>query len=162
MGPQRHHLFNTDKLAYVKGKKPDVDCILCAIRDSHPDVERLLVYEEDLFLITLNLYPFNPGHLMIFPRRHVTSLQELNDKEALALHRLTVTVTDAIDAEFSPSGYNIGFNLGQASGASIAHIHRHIVPRYPNELGFIDIISGDRIMVVDPREVQARLQRRLG
>ena len=79
----RDYLFNTGKIKYVKGDKPAVECILCAIRDGSPEVKDLTVYRGDSFIVAVNLFPFNPGHLMIFPRRHVTELRGLSEPEAL-------------------------------------------------------------------------------
>lgn len=155
------HLFNTEKIRYVKGKKPDVTCILCAIRDKNPEVAVLEVFRTEKFIASVNLYPYNPGHLMIFPLRHVEDFRELSGDEVSDLHRITSKMITVIEEEFNPLGFNIGFNLGKESGASIAHLHQHIVPRYGNELGFIDILSGTRIMVVDPSEVMNRLRKRL-
>ncbi len=156
----RTYLFNTEKINYVKGKKPDVDCILCAIRDKHPDVESLEITRTQNFIVTVNLYPFNPGHLMIFPARHVEDLQSLTDDEALELHSLVKRSISILNEEFSPHGYNVGYNLGKGSGASISHIHVHIVPRYENEIGFIDVIDGARVVVVDPVIVMQKLRER--
>jgi len=78
----------------------------------------------------------------------------------VALHELTIKVIDIIKEEFNPSGFNVGFNIGLWSGASISHIHLHIVPRFPNELGFLDVISHTRVMVVDPLVVCANLKKR--
>lgn len=147
----RTYLFNTEKFRYVRGDKPAVECILCAIRDHHPDVESLTVHETDYSVITLNLYPYNPGHLMIFPRRHVTALGDLSDAEALDIHHLSVRAVRVLDAVYAPHGYNAGYNIGQPAGGSIPHLHLHIVPRYANEAGFIDVLSGERIFIEDPR-----------
>jgi len=156
----RNHLFNTEKIKYVRGEKPDVECILCSMRDKDEKVKSLEVYRTESFMICVNLYPFNPGHLMIFPLRHVTELTELTDTEALQMHKLLAESITHIKEEFSPSGFNIGYNIGSGSGASISHIHQHIVPRYENEVGFIDVLSGTRIVVVDPVEVKERLTAR--
>lgn len=156
----RNYLFNTEKIKYVKGDKPDVACILCAIRDGSPDVEDLAVYRTDGAIITVNLYPFNPGHLMVFPARHVEDPGDLTDDEALEMHHLTAQAIAALKEEFNPSGFNIGYNLGGGSGASVLHIHQHIVPRYENEVGFLDVLAGTRIIVVDPAEVMDRLKKR--
>lgn len=153
----RTYLFNTEKIKYVKGAKPDVDCILCAIGRMDPRVKDLTVYSSKLFSVAVNLYPFNPGHLMIFPKRHVFSPGELTAEEALEMHRLLVLSIKIIDREFSPSGYNTGYNLGQGSGASIPHLHQHVVPRYANEVGFLDVLSGTRVIVSDPVEVMEKL-----
>jgi len=156
----RDYLFNTNKIDYVRGDKPDVECILCAIRDRSEKITCLEVYRTEHFIISVNLYPFNPGHLMIFPSRHVEVLEELTDDEALEMHKLLARAISILDSEFNPSGYNIGCNLGRGSGASIGHIHQHIIPRYENEVGFIDVIAGARVVVVDPVVVMERLRKR--
>jgi len=156
----RDHLFNTEKIKYVKGDKPAVECILCAVRDGSPEVKDLTVYSSERFIVAVNLYPFNSGHLMIFPARHVTSLGALDDAEAMELHRLTVKTIEILEAEFAPAGFNVGYNLGRGSGASIGHVHVHIVPRYENEVGFLDVLAGSRVVVVDPVEARDRLRKR--
>jgi len=158
----RNHLFNTDKLKYVNGDRPGVACILCAIRDRDPDVVNLEVARRGGFIVSVNLYPFNPGHVMIFPERHVERLQDLTDDEALGLHRLAADVLTALEEEFRPAGFNAGYNLGRHSGASIAHIHLQVVPRYANEVGFLDVLAGTRLAVTDPVEMRDRLRKRLG
>ena len=155
---ERSYLFNTDKIKYVKGEKPAVECILCAIRDKNPLVKDLTLFRNNSFIVALNLYPFNPGHLMIFPSRHVESITSLTEAEVLGMHKLLKSSIEIIDNEFSPHGYNVGYNLGNGSGASIPHIHQHIVPRYNNEIGFLDVLSGTRVIVIDPLEVMEKLK----
>lgn len=155
---ERSYLFNTEKIKYVKGEKPSVGCILCAIRDNNPQVKNLNVHTTDKFIIAVNLFPFNPGHVMIFPKRHICRISDLTLSEAEEMHSLLVTAIEIIDDEFNPSGYNIGYNLGEGSGASIPHIHQHIVPRYSNEVGFLDVLSGTRVIVSDPVDVMEKLK----
>jgi len=155
---ERQYLFNTSKLEYVKGKKPDVSCILCAVIEGDDRVEDLTVYKDDFCTVALNLYPFNPGHLMIFPNRHVEELQNLTKNESDIIHRLTVLSVKIMDELLGPSGYNIGYNIGKGSGASISHLHQHIVPRYINEVGFLDVLAGARIVVSDPKDLMAHLR----
>jgi len=157
----RRYLFNTDKLRYVKGEKPQVECILCAIRDNNPEVKNLEICRSESIICTVNLFPFNPGHLMLFPARHVIDPSEMTDQESLEMHHMLVRALDAIRQEFSPAGFNIGYNLGDESGASIAHLHCHLVPRYRNETGFLDVLAGTRVVVADPVEVMERLKKRL-
>jgi ATP adenylyltransferase len=156
----RDHLFSLNKINYIKGDKPRVGCILCAINERNPLVENLEIIRTDNFILSLNLYPYNPGHVMIFPARHRVDFQDLSDTEALEMHRLMVKSISILKEEFTPSGFNIGFNLGCGSGASIDHIHQHVVPRYGNESGFMDVLSGTRIIVIDPREVLERMRKR--
>ncbi len=155
---ERNYLFNTEKIKYVKGDKPQVDCILCAIRDNNPLIKNLNVHTTEKFIIAVNLFPFNPGHVMIFPKRHICGIGDMTDDEAAEMHYLTVKTVSIIEEEYKPSGFNIGYNLGNGSGASIAHIHQHIVPRYVNEVGFLDVLSGTRVIVSDPVEAMERLK----
>jgi len=153
------NLFVPNKIDYAKGKKrPKVECILCAIVSGDDQVEKLEVYESELFIVSLNLYPYTPGHLMVFPKRHIVDIRELTNQEIIQLHTVENLCMNVLDKLYSPDGYNIGYNIGNAAGASIQHLHLHIVPRYPRELGFIDIIGGAKIVVEDPNRTQQRLR----
>ncbi|MBI1929714.1 HIT domain-containing protein [Candidatus Poribacteria bacterium] len=155
----RNNLFVPNKLAYIKGKaRPNVECILCAIIGGNDQVERLEVYQSVLFTVSLNLYPYSPGHLLIFPKRHILDSRQLTQAEILELHTVQGLCLDVLDAVYQPHGYNIGYNIGGASGASIEHLHLHVVPRYPRELGFIDIIGGAKIIVEEPKVTQQKLR----
>jgi ATP adenylyltransferase len=156
----RGFLFNTEKIKYVLGDKPQVECILCALRDRDPAVRSLELCRTGHALVTVNLYPFNPGHLMVFPLRHCIDISKLTDEEALDMHRLTARSIEILREEFTPSAFNIGYNMGRVGGGSIDHLHEHIVPRYENEVGFIDVLAGDRVIVVDPLEVMETLKKR--
>jgi ATP adenylyltransferase len=154
----REHLFVPTKMEYVNGKRPAVECILCEIASDRDTVDRLEVYRGDHFLVSLNLHPYNPGHLMVFPRRHVLHPGEFRTEEVAELHQLQLRCLEVLGALYRAQGFNVGYNLGKASGASIAHYHLHIVPRYERELGFMDIIGGAKIMVEDPIRTRDRLR----
>lgn len=152
------NLFVPNKMDYARGKKrPDVECILCAIVSGDERVEKLEVYQSELFFVSLNLYPYTPGHLIMFPKRHIVDIRELTSEEVEQSHNLQNLCLNVLDKVYSPHGYNIGYNIGSAAGASIQHLHLHIVPRYQRELGFIDIIGGAKIIVEDPNRTQQRL-----
>jgi ATP adenylyltransferase len=155
------NFFIPSKMEYVMGDRPDVECILCAIKEGDLRVKRLDVFRYKGFIISLNLYPYNAGHVMIFPERHIVDIRDLDDKEVLILNKLTKKCLDVLDELYSPAGYNLGYNLKDASGASIPHLHLHIVPRFKNELGFIDIIAGSKIIVEDPNVTRKRLMEAL-
>lgn len=157
------HLYPVNKSKYLKDKRDNKykdRCILCGIRDRDDKIKKLEVHRERGFIITINLYPYNPGHVMIFPEKHIKDIRELSKKENQILDELTSLTLDILDKEYKPHGYNIGINIGSASGASIDHLHRHIVPRYNNELGFIDILSGSKIYIEEPEETYNRLLER--
>jgi ATP adenylyltransferase len=141
------------KLNYVKGSKPQVECILCSVKNNDPRVTALKVYQEKNLFISLNLYPYNPGHLMVIPTRHVESFEQLSDHERNRIFEVVIQCQKMLRTLFSPAGFNVGYNEGDFSGASIKHVHVHVVPRYDKELGFIDIIGNGRIVVEQSDQV---------
>lgn len=151
------HRIVANKLSYSRGERPAVDCILCAVARNDPAVANLTVFRCPGHFVTLNLYPYNPGHVMIVPEPHYLDVRELSDDEILATHRLQTLTLQVLDRVYRPGGYNVGYNLGRSSGASIAHIHLQIVPRYGSEVGFFDILSDSRVIVEDPRVTRERL-----
>lgn len=154
-----HHLQAQGKLQYFRGNRPNVPCILCAVRDNHPEVTSLKVYEEEGLFISLNLYPYNPGHLMVIPKRHVEKFEDLSDRERNRLFEVVILAQKMLQGIFHPTGFNVGYNQGAYSGASIEHIHVHIVPRYKTELGFIDIIGETKIIIQDVNTVYDLIQK---
>ncbi|MCP4230482.1 MAG: HIT domain-containing protein [bacterium] len=155
----RDNLYSPHKLAYVKDgeNKLDGECILCAVAGGDDRIPDLTIAESELLLVTLNLYPYNPGHLMIFPRRHIEDIRDYTEAEWAEIRKLQNITMAVLDEAYSPQGYNVGYNVGRSSGASIPHLHQHIVPRYRSEMGVIDILSGSRILVEDPSQTRQRL-----
>ena len=153
------NLFVPNKMEYARGKKrPEVDCILCAIAEGNDKVVHLDVFRSKLFVVALNLYPYTPGHLMVFPRRHITDPRMLNEQEVTELHSIQSLCLDVLEDIYTPHGFNLGYNIGEAGGASIDHMHLHIVPRYRRETGFIDIIAGAKIIIEDPNVSLTRVR----
>jgi ATP adenylyltransferase len=151
------YFFNFEKMSYVKARHP-AGCILCLARDHSPDVMDLSVWHDDLFVASVNLYPYNPGHLLLYPCRHVEDVRELTTDEESRLMALQRWLLGLLDKGWAPHAYNIGFNMGPAAGASIDHLHLHIIPRYPRETGIADLIAGRRVLVEDPRETTRRFK----
>ncbi|WP_455382409.1 HIT domain-containing protein [Salinispira pacifica] len=151
------YFFNFEKMTYIKGPRP-VGCILCLIRDESPDVVNLTVYSTAHFIAAVNLYPYNPGHLMVFPRRHLLDIREYTREEEDDLSRVNRLLLDALDRTHAPRAFNIGYNMGPVAGASIDHIHLHIIPRYPRETGIADLLAGKRVLVEDPMRTTERLR----
>jgi ATP adenylyltransferase len=96
---------------------------------------------------------------MIFPKKHLEHYRELSVTLAAEIHRVTQKCLDVLDRQYHPHGFNVGWNLGKGSGASIPHLHCHIVPRYAGEAGFIDLLGDTRVIVEHPRDTQARLRK---
>lgn len=154
-----HNLFVPSKKDYVMGVKPEVDCILCAVRDGHPQIEKLVVHKTENFIISCNLFPFNSGHIMIFPKEHIECVRDLTHEQVIELHELQIEAMDIIEELYQCGGFNIGYNIKAPSGGSIRHLHLHIIPRYDREIGLIDIIGGAKILVEDPNITLKNLQK---
>jgi ATP adenylyltransferase len=154
------NLHAIGKLKYVQElKTSEIACILCEIVKDSEKVVVLKIYQDDLMAISLNLYPFNPGHLMVFPLRHILDFRELTELEVLRLSQLICACQDMLTEMYKPTGFNIGFNQGRAAGASIKHLHVHIVPRFNRELGYIDIIGKTRVVVEDVHSVFEKMKK---
>jgi ATP adenylyltransferase len=154
------YFFNFEKLAYIKKPKPQ-GCIICLIAEGSDEVENLSVWENEFFLLTVNLYPYNPAHLLLAPKRHVVDVRELGEEENRQLGVLEKQTLDLLDRLYAPAGYNVGYNMGRPAGASIEHLHLHIIPRYPNETGIADLIAGKRVLVENPVTTTERLREEL-
>ena len=136
-------------MEYLTEKKPD-GCILCLISTDSTEVKKLKVWENSLFVVSVNLYPYNPGHLIIFPKRHITDIREFTPEEERQMETITKYFLNILDKTHNPSAYNLGYNMGPVAGASINHLHRHLIPRYPREIGIADLIAGKKVLVEDP------------
>lgn len=143
----RSYIFTPEKARYSKGlDRPKVDCLLCSMARGDKQVETKVVFQDNKNMIVLNKFPYNPGHLMVFPKRHVEKFQDLDEEELLLFFRLAKKATILIEKTYNPQGINLGVNQGRAAGASVTHFHLHIVPRYENETGFMEIFSGSRVI----------------
>jgi ATP adenylyltransferase len=151
------YFFNFEKFAYVRGKRPE-GCVLCHIRDENPGVEDTLVYKSAHTGLAVNLYPYNPGHLLLFPLRHVTDIRNLSGEERHSMDSSLDMALEALDSLYGPAGYNIGYNMGLVAGASIEHLHLHIIPRYPREIGIAELLAGKRVLVEDVETTRQRLR----
>ena len=122
------------------------------------DEDGLVVARGELVYVVLNLYPYNPGHLMVVPYRRVSELEDLTDAESAALMAFTQKAIRVIKSVSNPMGFNVGLNLGRVSGGSLAeHLHMHVVPRWIGDSNFITIIGGSKIIPQLLRETRQLL-----
>ena len=145
-------------MEYIQMEKPE-GCILCDKPAENTDSENLILYRAGKNFVLLNTYPYNPGHLMIAPYRHVPSLEELTDEE-LGDHIQVVTRSIRVLREvFSPGGFNIGTNIGRPAGAGIDdHVHTHVVPRWPGDNNFMPVLGDVRVVPQALAETYQKLQ----
>ena len=122
-------------------------CILCDKPKENKDVLNYILYRGDKNFVIMNSYPYNPGHLMIAPFRHIASPEELADAELHEHFEIVSRSISVLRQVFSPGGFNIGINLGKAAGAGIDdHVHTHIVPRWHGDTNFMPVLSDIRVM----------------
>ncbi len=111
------------------------------------DEDGLVVARGELVYAVLNLYPYNPGHLMVVPYRRVSELEDLTDKESAELMAFTQKAIRVIKSVSRPHGFNVGLNLGASAGGSLAeHLHVHVVPRWGGDANFITIIGDSKVI----------------
>jgi ATP adenylyltransferase len=111
------------------------------------DEEGLVVARGELVYAVLNLYPYNPGHLMVVPYRRVSELEDLTEPESAELMAFTQKAIRVIKKVSRPHGFNVGLNLGTSAGGSLAeHLHVHVVPRWGGDANFITIIGGSKVI----------------
>ena len=140
------HLWAPWRMAYLTADKTD-GCFLCDKLAERADEANLIVYRGEHSFIALNLYPYNNGHLMIVPNRHVPSVESLTPEELLDLMLMVNLGLAALRNSMSPGGFNIGVNLGKAAGAGIeAHVHVHVVPRWHGDTNFMPVLSDTRVI----------------
>lgn len=151
------YLWAPWRLQYIKAA-PVEGCIFCALpREGRDREHRILVQGERAFAI-LNTFPYNSGHLMVVPRRHVAQPGELEDPEILEVFHLTTAAMQAVEETYHPAGFNIGLNIGRAAGAGIAdHLHIHVVPRWIGDTNFMPVVGEVKVLPEDLTETYDRL-----
>jgi ATP adenylyltransferase len=154
------HLWTPYRMAYIRGEgKPTGahDCPFCLIPQMD-DEEGLVVARGETVFAVLNLYPYNAGHLMLVPYRHVPDYTDLTPAEVAELGRFTQTAMRVVRAVSGAHGFNIGMNQGSVAGAGIAdHLHQHAVPRWGGDTNFMPVIGLTRVLPQVLRETRALL-----
>jgi len=157
-------LWTPHRLAYIQGAgKPtgpgaDEGCPFCAA-PALTDEEALIVARGELVYAILNLYPYNSGHVLICPYRHLADYTELTGAESAEFADYTMRAVRALRAASGPHGFNIGMNLGTVAGAGIAaHLHQHVVPRWGGDTNFMPVVGRTRVLpqlLADTRKLLA-------
>ncbi|GAA0898171.1 HIT domain-containing protein [Pseudonocardia zijingensis] len=138
-------LWTPHRLAYIKEAGAE-GCPFCRI-PTLSDEEGLIVARGATVYAVLNLHPYNPGHLMVLPYRHVAELEDLEPDEARELMEFTQAAVVAMKRVAAPHAFNVGLNLGAVAGGSLAdHLHQHVVPRWGGDANFIAVIGQTKVI----------------
>jgi ATP adenylyltransferase len=136
--------------------KPQAGCFLCRYRDDTRDAENYVVDRSEHSLIVLNRFPYNNGHLLIAPREHKATFEELSDVELLDLQLQLRRMTKLLRLVMGAEGFNIGLNLGRVAGAGLpGHLHWHMVPRWNGDVNFMPIVGDTKVI---PQSLDALFQ----
>jgi len=145
-------LWTPHRMAYIKGQDkprhtgPGQECPFCTAPSVEGDASLMVARGERVFAV-LNLYPYNSGHLMVCPYRHVADYTELDDDEVAELGLFTQHAMTTLRTVSAAQGFNIGMNQGSVSGAGVAgHLHQHVVPRWGGDTNFMAVVGGTKTM----------------
>jgi ATP adenylyltransferase len=144
------------RIKYIKAKRGKY-CLFCRVAKKK-DKKDFVFLRSKYFFSMLNLYPYNNGHTMISPYRHIQNTSSLKREEALDLIFILNKTISLLNKVLKPEGYNIGMNLGSVSGAGITgHLHIHIVPRWKGDTNFMPLISDSKVISQSLNELYRRL-----
>lgn len=154
-------LWTPHRLAYVKGGQDQFkgkdNCPFCEA-PGRGDEESLIVHRGKLAYVVLNLYPYNPGHLLVCPYRHVPDYTDLTLEETAEFAALSQQAMRVLRQVANPSGFNLGMNQGVTGGAGIAsHLHQHVVPRWGGDGNFMPIIAGTKAITQTLADVRQQV-----
>lgn len=155
-------LWSPWRIGYVansSGSKSEEECIFCDNPAAGADIDKLILHRGRSAYIMLNLYPYNNGHMMVSPFRHVAELEDLRQDEMLELMELSALGIEALKRQMKPAGFNLGLNLGKSAGAGFAgHLHVHIVPRWEGDTNFMPVTADTKVIAEDLKESYKRLR----
>ena len=143
-------LWTPHRMVYIAGDRPDQEagdgCPFCAA-PAKDDADGLVVHRGELCYVVMNLFPYNPGHVLVCPYRHLPLYVDLTDDETAEFTALTKAAIRALEAASAPMGYNLGMNLGRVAGAGIPdHLHWHVVPRWNGDTNFMPVVGQTRVL----------------
>ena len=152
------------RMAYIQAAKEqgeDGGCIFCDLPAEGDDVRTMILARGELAFVIVNSFPYNPGHLMVAPFRHIGAFTSLEAAELADVDALVARSIRALEQEMEPHGYNLGMNLGRVAGAGIPdHVHWHLVPRWNGDTNFMPVVGQTRVLPELLEETYARLRPR--
>ncbi len=141
-------LFRPDRFKYVRKLIHPEGCVFCAAAKAEEAFETLCAYKSEHSMIVLNKFPYNSGHLLVIPRRHIGDLLDLKEHEYSDLHRVLKIAIQALKQVYQPGGLNLGLNLGAVAGAGIPeHLHYHVIPRWAGDLNFFPLVAETKTVI---------------
>ncbi len=145
------------RIEYILNAEKEDGCFLCRALEEKDKPESLVVYVGENAFVVLNRYPYNPGHLMVVPKKHVSELSKLTSDERCELMELVNYSIEVLKKELSPHGFNVGINLGRCAGAGLeTHVHIHVVPRWAGDTNFMPVLADVKVI---PEHIMATYEK---
>jgi ATP adenylyltransferase len=148
-------------MEYVSAAGDSEGCIFCDQLAAGDDHAAHILYRGGKAFVMLNAFPYNTGHLMVAPLRHVAELHDLDSTELACLMELTSMSVDIVKEAMTPEGFNVGMNLGAVAGAGVpGHLHIHVVPRWGGDTNFMAVVSETKVLPEMIADTDAKLRPR--
>jgi ATP adenylyltransferase len=162
MADQR--MWSPWRMPYIRGESGrDEGCIFCLAAEAGEDEARHVLHRGRRCYVMLNAFPYNSGHVMVSPNRHVGSIEALEADELLELMTLAQRSLAALRDAYGPEGFNLGINEGEVAGAGFAgHVHLHVVPRWAADSNFMAVTAGTRVLPQSLEDSYSELRERFG
>ncbi|MBN1509095.1 MAG: HIT domain-containing protein [Sedimentisphaerales bacterium] len=158
---KQNNLWAPWRIPYIRAIEKTSDCFLCH-NYAHPekDQENLVLWRTDRSLVVLNRFPYNNGHLLVAPARHIAELGQTSEDEMLELIKLVRESQRALSLAIGPHGFNVGLNFGRCAGAGLpGHMHVHVVPRWDGDTNFMAVCSDTKVISQSLDDLLAELKK---
>ncbi len=148
------------RIPYIQGLDNKNECFICHdLKNKKDDDENLILWRTENCIVILNRFPYNNGHLLIAPTRHIPDLQQASEQELLEMTKLIREAQKALSLVIKPHGFNVGMNFGRCAGAGLpGHLHIHIVPRWDGDTNFINVCSNTNVISQSLSELLEQLK----
>ena len=160
---EHENLWAPWRIKYIQGlgeNSSENGCFICHNQENpQDDDENLVLWRMPNSIVILNRFPYNNGHLLIAPSRHIPDLGETTDEELLEMFKLVIESQKALSHAIKPHGFNVGMNFGRCAGAGLpGHLHVHVVPRWDGDTNFMSICSDTKVISQSLTELLERLR----
>ena len=154
-----NHLWSPWRMTYIENDKEENGCVFCNAQALADGTENLIAFRGEYSYVILNRFPYTSGHLMVLPFGHVSNLEELDSATRAEMMELASRCTTILKNIYSPQGFNVGVNIGEAAGAGVlGHVHIHIVPRWTGDTNFMSAIGETRVLPESLEDTYTRVQ----
>jgi ATP adenylyltransferase len=151
-------LWSPWRSQYVTSSGADTECIFCEQLEEGGDESGVLYIGRTIFVL-LNAYPYNSGHVMVAPTRHVGATRDLDGEESHELMDVTLATVGVLEEALGPHGFNVGMNLGRVAGAGVpGHLHVHVVPRWGGDTNFMPVVGETKVLPEMLEDTRAKLR----